>query len=145
MPYAERIPQKRCTKTRLMPSARATAQACCGPAPPNAARTCAEVSCPLLSVIWRIGRHIASSATFKYPSAISSGVSGFGAAFPSAREICASSALIRSASRSNERLVASWSRGWDSSGPKIFGKYPGCTRPSSTFASVTERRSPPLR
>mmetsp|Transcript_29703 Transcript_29703/g.74271 ORF Transcript_29703/g.74271 Transcript_29703/m.74271 type:complete len:216 (-) Transcript_29703:930-1577(-) len=76
MPYADRIPQKRCTKTVDMPSARAMAQACCGPAPPNAARTCDAVSYPLLSVISLMGRHMASFATRRYPSATSSGVIG---------------------------------------------------------------------
>ena len=61
------------------------------------------------------------------------------------REISASSAFINSISRSNARLVASKSKGSFSSGPKIFGKYPGCTRPRSTFASVTDRKAPPLR
>ena len=68
MPYADRMPQNLCTKTVRMPRDRAMAHACCGPAPPKAARTCGAVSKPLLSVISRIGRHIASFATRGTPA-----------------------------------------------------------------------------
>lgn len=56
----------------LMPSARAMAHACCPPAPPKHASTCAEASYPRICVSARMGRHMASFATRMKPMATSS-------------------------------------------------------------------------
>ena len=121
-----------------MPRDLAMAHACWGPAPPNAARTCDAVSNPLLSVIWRMGRHMASLATLTYPSATSSTLISWSV------PVRPSSRLIFWASASNADRVDAASRGSSSSAPKILGKYSGRTLPSSRLASVTARFAPPF-
>ena len=146
MPYADRMPQNLCTKTVRMPRDRAMAHACCGPAPPKAARTCDAVSKPLLSVISRIGRHIASFATRKVPQRHLLGrqrrefrLRRLGV-YSLERLVDADRLLVERASRGvgAEGLVRKLSL-------KILGKYLGSTLPRTTFASVTDRDSPPLR
>ena len=144
MPYADRMPQNLCTKTVRMPRDRAMAHACCGPAPPKAARTCDAVSKPLLSVISRIGRHIASFATRRYPSATSSVVRGTNSDSVVSACILSSASLMRTVSSSNTRLAASASRGWSSLSPKILGKYG--EHPTENDVRVRDGQdSPPLR
>ena len=93
---------------------------------------------PLLSVIWRMGRHMASLATLTYPSATSSTLITWSV------PVRPSSRLIFWASASNADRVDAASRGSSSSAPKILGKYSGRTLPSSRLASVTARFAPPF-
>jgi hypothetical protein len=115
-------------KTVLIPRERAIAQACCGPAPPNVASTCCVTSYPRICVSARIGRHIASFATWMNPYATSSALMGASAG---------RSALIVPAMACIAAFVAVSSSGSFWSFPKIFGKTSGSTRPSCTLASVT--------
>ena len=96
------------------------------------------MSNPLLSVMCRMGRHMASLATLTYPSATSSML--ISCAVPTKPSVW----LIFAASVSNTDRVVPASSGSSSLAPKIFGKYSGRTRPSVKLASVTDRFVPPF-
>ncbi len=65
-------PTHLCTKMVFMPSALASAHACCPPAPPKHASTCVDASKPFICVRARMGRHMASLATRMNPMVMSS-------------------------------------------------------------------------
>ena len=116
-----------------MPSASATAHACCPPAPPNVVSTYSVTSRPRCTEIFLIALAMFATATRRKPDATSSAV----VAVPVL-------AVTSAARRANRSRTTSASRDSSPLGPNTAGKYSGWTRPSSTFASVTVS-GPPRR